>query len=416
MRLREKITDILLIASLIIFIFGSGYRLGEWKTKQKFSSTPVAENKNNRIDFSLFWETWNILEKKYIDKEKLDPKKMYYGAIKGMVAALGDPYTFFLTPEENKESKMDLEGKFYGIGAYLGLKDFKIVVIAPLKNSPAERSGLKAGDIILKVNGESTEGWSLAKAVKKIRGEKGTKVTLTILRNNTEKKITIIRDEIKVPSVELTIEKVQDYLKNTNAKPDKFAYIKLIQFGDNTNKEWDNAVKKIYPLWKQNKIKGIILDLRDNPGGYLLSAVYIAEDFLPRGALVVKQEYVHKPTKEYRVERKGRLIGIPLIVIVNKGSASASEILAGALQDHKAATLLGEKTFGKGSIQEKIDLSEGAGIHVTVAKWILPDGRWINHKGVTPDIKVKLNLKEGNTLSKKEDNQFKAAIEQLFKK
>ncbi len=417
-KIREKITTILLGLSLVVFLFGSGYRLGEWQAKQKSRIAPVFQQNPSpkNLDFSLFWETWNTLEKKYIDKSKLDPKKMYYGAIKGMVSSLGDPYTFFLTPEENKESKLDLQGKFYGIGAYLGLKDFKIVVIAPLKDSPAEKAGLKAGDIIVKVNGESTEGWSLPKAVKKIRGPKGTKVELTVLRNGKLKKISIIRDEINVPSVEFEIERAKKYLKEEEVKNQKFAYVKLIQFGDNTNREWDKTAEEIYKNWKQGKIKGLILDLRDNPGGYLLSAVHIAEEFLPKGKLIVKQQYVDRAPKLYASERDGRLIGIPLVILVNQGSASASEILAGALQDYKVATLVGEKTFGKGSVQEKIDLSQGAGLHVTVAKWILPDGRWINGKGIEPDIKVELKTKEGNTVTKENDNQLKTALEQLFKK
>lgn len=415
---KEKITTILVFLSFITLIFGVGYRLGEWQTRQKFKNTPIYnENSSQKnLDFSLFWEAWNILEKKYIDKDKLDPQKMYYGAIKGMVASLEDPYTFFLTPEENKESKLDLEGKFYGIGAYLGLKDYKIVVVAPLKDSPAEKAGLKAGDIILKVNGESTEGWTLQKAVKKIRGPKGTKVELTIAREDQTKTISIIRDEINVPSVEFSIENAGKYLEDEKLKNKKFAYVKLIQFGDNTNKEWDKTADEVYKKWKSGEIKGLILDLRDNPGGYLLSAVHIAEEFLSKGKLIVKQQYVDRSPKLYYSERNGKLIGIPLVILVNQGSASASEILAGALQDYKTATLVGEKTFGKGSVQEKIDLSRGAGIHVTVAKWILPDGRWINGKGIEPDIKIELKTENGNTITKEKDNQFKKAIEQLFNK
>ncbi len=409
-KIKKRITSILLFLSLCIFLFGTGYRLGEWRTKEKFKYTPVANNspqQQQSLDFSLFWETWNTLKQKYIDKSKLDEKKMYYGAIKGMVASLEDPYTFFLTPEENKESKLDLQGKFYGIGAYLGLKNFRIVVIAPLENSPAKKAGLKAGDIILKVNGESTEGWTLPKAVKKIRGPKGTKVTLTIQRGEEQKDITIIRDEIKVPSVEAEIKEYEGK---------KYAYVKIIQFGDNTNREWDKAVEKVKKAWEKREIKGLVLDLRNNPGGYLLSAVYIAEEFLPKNTLIVKQKYVNRPEKSYTSQREGRLIGIPTVILVNNGSASASEILAGALQDYKVATVVGEKTFGKGSVQEKIDLSEGAGIHVTVAKWILPDGRWLNGKGIEPDKKVELELEEGNTLTEENDNQLKAALEELFKK
>ncbi|MFN4212827.1 MAG: S41 family peptidase, partial [Microgenomates group bacterium] len=355
------------------------------------------------LDFSLFWDTWEKIEQKFIDKKKLDPKKMFYGAIKGMVASLDDPYTFFLTPEENKQSKQDLEGKFEGIGAQLGMKEGRIIVVAPLKNSPAEKSGVAAGDFINKVDGAPTKGWTLPQAVSKIRGPKGTKVTLTLERSGKEIEVTITRQEIKIPSIELSYEK------------SKVAYLKVNQFGETTNDEWDKAVIEVKKRWQKKEIKGLILDLRDNPGGYLEGSVYLASEFLPIGALVVKQESTDSLTKDYRVVRPGQLINIPLVILINKGSASASEILAGSLRDHKKATLVGEKTFGKGSVQEALDLKEGAGLHVTVAKWILPNGDWINSKGIEPDIKVENKIKEGETLTKKDDLQLEKAIEILIK-
>lgn len=403
--IKKNLTNIFFFLSLIIFIFGSGYRLGEYHERQKFSQrfnlTPTNNQNVNqsKIDFTLFWDVWDELEKKYIDKKKIEPKKMLYGAIKGMVSSLNDPYTVFLTPEENKRSKDDLQGKFEGIGAQLGLKDNRIIVIAPLKNSPAEKAGLRAGDFINKINNESTANMTLSEAVSKIRGKKGTKVVLTIERNKKEKTIEIVRDEINVPSVELNFEK------------DKIAYLKINQFGDYTPDEWDKAVKEI----RSREVKGVILDLRDNPGGYLEGAVYLASEFLPQGALIVKQKSTTYPNKEYRAERDGYLKDLPVVVLINKGSASASEILAGALRDHKRATLVGEKTFGKGSVQEALDLREGAGLHVTVAKWILPNGDWINGKGLEPQIKVENEIKEGNTLTRENDKQLEKAIELLLK-
>jgi carboxyl-terminal processing protease len=316
-----------------------------------------------------------------------------------MVASLNDPYTFFLTPEENQRSKNDLQGKFEGIGAQLGLKDNRVVVIAPLKNSPAEKAGLLAGDFINKINDQPTANMSLNDAVAKIRGKKGTKVKLTIERNGKEKEVEIIRDEINVPSIELSFEK------------GNIAYLKVNQFGDNTNDEWDKAVDQIL----EKKVKGIVLDLRDNPGGYLQGAVYLASEFLPQGSLIVKQESTTYFNKDYRSTRDGLLKNIPLVILINKGSASASEILAGALRDHKRATLVGEKTFGKGSVQEAIDLKEGAGLHLTVAKWILPNGEWINGHGIEPQIKIKNELKEGNTLSRENDKQLEKAFEILLR-
>jgi len=419
--IKKKTTNILLILSIAVFLFGSGYKIGEYKTARTKISRPnynilnaknpelnSKENPNN-LDFSLFWEVWNQVEKKFIDKKKLAPEKMLYGAIKGMVSSLDDPYTFFLTPDENKRSKDDLEGKFEGIGAQLGLKDSRIIIIAPLKNSPAESAGVKAGDFIAKVNNESTKNWTLYKAVTKIRGTKGTKVTLTLERDGKEVKAVITRDQINVPSVELSYEKSDKY-------PNKrVAYIKINQFGDLTNQEWDKAVKEITPKWKNSQIKGLIVDVRDNPGGFLNSSVYLASEFLPIGKVVVKQESSNDKTRVYNVERQGNLIGIPLIILINKGSASASEILAGSLRDHKAATLEGEKTFGKGSVQEALDLTDGAGLHVTIAKWILPNGDWINSKGIKPKIEVKNKIKKGNTLERKDDKQLEKAINILLK-
>jgi len=408
----NKVTRILLIVSLAVFLFGSGYKLGEYRTaiskverpSYNIVNAPVGGQKQNpkNIDFSLFWEVWDKVEQKFVDKQKLDPQKMFFGAIRGMVGSLEDSYTFFLTPEENKQSKDDLGGKFEGIGAQLGLKDNRIIVIAPLKKSPAESAGVKAGDIIIKVNNESTEKWTLPQAVAKIRGPKGTKVKLTVLRDEKELMFEIVRAEISVNSVELNFEK-------------QSAILKLIRFGDDTSNEWDRAVDEIVEKWRGRKISGLVLDLRDNPGGYLQGAVYVLSEFLPYGNLVVKQEYADGNSEKYVVNRKGKLIDIPLVVLMNKGSASASEIVAGALRDYKRAKLIGEKSFGKGSIQEALDLREGAGLHVTVAKWVLPRGDWINHKGIEPEIKVENELKEGNTLTRKDDLQLEKAIEEVLK-
>lgn len=416
---KANFTKIFLWFSIAIFLFGSGYKLGESKAYQqtfgKSSYRIINKNqdgaKSQNIDFSLFWDTWNTLEEKFIDRDKLDPRKMFYGALKGLAASPGDAYTFFLTPEENKQSKDDLGGKFEGIGAQLGLKNNQIIVIAPLKDSPAQRAGIKAGDVIVKVNGESTKNWTLPQAVSKIRGEKGTKVKLTLKRNNKEFTLDITRDQIRVISVELAIDQQQD-CKTTCPK---VAHIKLSQFGENTNEEWDKTVEEVQKQWAQKSIQGLVVDLRDNPGGFLESSVYVASEFLSPPKLVVKQESTSTENKDYTVRRDGKLLDIPLVVLVNKGSASASEILAGALQDYKRAVLVGEKSFGKGSVQEAIDLKDGSGLHVTVAKWILPSGRWINGKGVTPEIVVENKITDGNTLMRENDVQLEKAIEQVLK-
>ena len=405
----KKPANILFIVSVSFIIFGLGFNIGKNYNQNKFSSKisnfneTTQSNKPKNIDFSLFWSVWDQLDQKYVSKNKLNPQTMYYGAIKGMVATLEDPYTFFLTPDENKQSKDDLSGLFEGIGAQLGLKDGLIVIVAPLKKSPAERAGIVSGDIILKVNNNSIAGWTLQKAVSKIRGKKGTKVTLTIFREKQEKTYTIIRDSIKVPSTELE-------------SKSEVAVLTLNRFGEDTNEEWDNQIITIQNDWKSKKIKGLVLDVRDNPGGYLQGAIYIASEFLPLNTVVVKQEYKDKRNGEiFKVTRLGKLLDIPLVVLMNGGSASASEIVAGALRDHKRAKLIGIKSFGKGSIQEALDLNQGAGLHVTIARWVLPNGDWINGKGIKPDTFIENEKPDGkNTLTPEMDKQLDKAIKTIL--
>src|SRR3989339_889760 len=236
----SKLTNVLLVLSFIILIFGSGYKIGENKsrfTRLQTTTYPLQPN----VNFDLFWETWNKLQERYVDQKKVDPKEMYYGAIKGMVASIEDPYTFFLTPDENKQTKDDLGGKFEGIGAQLGLKNNRIVIIAPLKKSPAETAGVKPGDYINKVDGVTTIKWTLSQAVSKIRGPKNTKVKLTLERNNKEINVVIVRQQIIVSSVDLSFEK-------------NIAVLKVNQFGDNTNDEWNKAVREIEGKWSNKQI------------------------------------------------------------------------------------------------------------------------------------------------------------------
>lgn len=414
---KNNFTNLLLFISIGILLFGGGYRLGEYKTANSKIERPsynVLNTKTDKknVDFSLFWQTWDKLEQKYVDKKKIDPQKMVYSAIKGMVYALDDPYTFFLTPEENKQTKDDLGGKFEGIGAQLGLENNRIVIIAPLKNSPAEEAGVKRGDFIVKVNGESTKNWPLTQAVSKIRGPKNTKVKLALQRRELKEfDVEITRREINVPTLELSLETKKDCQQNCK----KVQVIKLNQFGDNTNEEWDKAVNEVKKNWKDGTIKGLVVDFRDNPGGYLDSAIYLASEFLPEGKIVVKQESTVQESRSYYVTRVGKLLDIPVVALINKGSASASEIVTGALRDYKRAKLIGEKSFGKGSVQEALDLKTGAGLHVTVAKWILPKGDWINSKGINPDITVTNSVDTNNTLKRENDAQLDRAINEILK-
>lgn len=411
----RKIRNIALLLALILVVGNVSYRLGQRNLnlsvpslKQVVVGTATPQDRD--VEFSLFWDVWGRLEKRYIDKGKLDPQKMVFGAISGMVAALGDPYTVFLPPKENEEYKQDLNGSFEGIGAQLGAKDDKIVVIAPLKGHPAENAGVLAGDWIVKVNDEETFGWTVPQAVTKIRGKKGTAVTLTLMREGREKplELSIVRDTIIVKSVEFEVKETG--VECNQAICPQVAHLKLIRFGDKTNDEWNEAVTQVrQKLAGKSTVSGVILDLRNNPGGYLQSSIYIAAEFLKRGVIVV-QENSDGTRETYSVNRVGSLLDVPLVVLINKGSASAAEIVAGALKDHKRAKLVGETTFGKGSIQTPEDLPDGSGVHITTARWILPEGEWIDGKGIKPDFEVK-NLEATDAA----DLQLERAIEELLK-
>jgi len=340
----------------VFFIFLAaflGYQYGRRESSFSFSRrnykasdfsyfSDFSEKNYKDLDFSLFWDVWKRLESYYLKKDSIVQERMYYGAIKGLVDSLGDPYTFFLSPGENKQAKDDLNGEFEGIGIQLGYNKDKLAVIAPLKGTPAEKEGIRAGDLILKIEEKDTAGINLSEAVSLIRGPKGTKIKLTILHTDSDKPIemTITRDTIIVPSVELDIDK------------DGVAVIKLTRFGDKTNEEWKETVEKI--LGNGKMIKGVILDLRNNPGGYLNGAVFIASEFLEKG-VVVQQEGSNGVRETFSVNRQGELTKIKLVVLVNKESASASE----------------------------------AGLHITTARWLLPKGRSIDKEGIKPDIEVK---------------------------
>jgi carboxyl-terminal processing protease len=413
---------------VVLITFFAGYFFGVTKINLDWQNYKPVLNVAGKepppgiinVDFNPFWTVWQSLQTNYYDKSKLDQQKMLNGAINGMVAALGDPFTLYLPPVQNTNFKQGLAGQFSGIGAELGTKDKNIIIIAPLDGSPAEKMGIKAGDIILKVDGQSTAGWDLSKAVSQIRGAKGTPVTLTVQHSdNKQADVTIIRDVITVKSVAMNIQSAKcdnngcknvskDSCSGSNCA--EFAYIRLSQFGDNTNQEWTSLVKGISDKISQDKnIKGVVFDLRNNPGGYLTDATFIASEFLPKGDLVVSEDNgtVKNPMN---ASRDGLLLTPKLIVLVNKGSASASEIVAGALRDHSRAILVGETSYGKGTVQQAQDLGDGAGLHVTIAKWLTPNGTWVNGKGLTPDVAVSLDPK-----NPAEDTQLEKAVFELLK-
>lgn len=411
---------IILIAGLIGYYVGINNVKVSWKNYKPsaFVINKEAPASVSNVDFSLFWNVWNRLESNYYDKTKLDPQKMLNGAITGMTESLGDPYTMYLPPKQNTNFKDGLAGQFSGIGAELGTKDKQIIVIAPLSGSPAEKAGVKAGDEILKVNGETTANWTLPFAVEKIRGPKGTSVVLTILHKDSDKPydINIIRDTITVKSVAGWIRKVREIesiksITGIKGEDKKIAYIRLSQFGDSTNNDWVSIISKFNLQMQADKnIKGLIIDVRNNPGGYLSDAVYISSEFLKQGTPVVLQENSQGARTTLSVMRRGIMYEIPLVVLMNKGSASASEIVSGALKDNKRAILVGETSFGKGTIQESTDLGNGAAVHITVAKWLTPNGTWVNGKGLRPDVEVKLDEKDPS-----HDVQLEKAILELVK-
>jgi carboxyl-terminal processing protease len=410
---------LLVIAGLTGYYFGVNSVSLSWKN-YKPSVTVVnkeAPTALSSVDFSTFWNVWGKLYANYYDKTKLDPTKMLNGAIEGMIASIGDPFTMYLPPVQNTNFKSSMAGQFFGIGAELGTKDNQIIVIAPLGGSPAEKAGIKAGDLVLKVDGVSTKDWTLPSTVDKIRGPKGTAVTLTILHKDSQTAIDIkiIRDVITVKSVEGWVKPVKE-ISAINAPKDstaKVVYVRLSQFGDATNADWVSVMNDVnLKMQGDNSVKGFVFDLRNNPGGYLTDAVFIASEFLPIGTKVVSEEPCTQDCV-LSVQRNGMLTdakATKVIILINGGSASASEIVSGALRDSKRAILVGDKSFGKGTIQEAEDLGNGAGLHITIAKWLTPSGTWVHGKGLVPDITVALDPKDPSR-----DTQLEKAVLELLK-
>ena len=382
----------LVIAFVLGFAFGSQKLKLNSQLKISKGNPPPSQN----ADYSLLWDALDLLNSKYVDRP-LDQQKLLDGAVSGMVAAAGDPYTVYFNPEQAKQFADQLKGTFDGIGAEVGIKNEQIVVVAPLDDSPAQKAGLLPGDEILEINGESTVNMTVDQAVDKIRGKSGTEVTLTILHpgKRSSQEIKITRAKIVVKSVKLEEKEV-----NGN----KVAIIKLSQFGDDTKGLFDQAVGKILASGD----KAIILDLRNDPGGYLDTAVSIASNWVDDGQVVVKEKDYKGDVKDYNASGVNRLKGIKTIVLVNGGSASASEILSGALQDYGLATLVGEKTFGKGSVQELTELKNNGELKVTIAKWLTPKDRAINKIGLDPDVKVELSAADAQA---DKDPQMDKALE-----
>ncbi len=350
-------------------------------------------------DLRLFWKVWRMLQEMYVDETAVNQENMTYGAIKGMVSSLNDPYTVYMTPSETKDFDQSLHGELEGIGAELTVQDQNLIVVSPLKNSPAEKAGLKPNDIIYKIDGVLTADMTLFDAIMKIRGEKGTGVILTILRQGVNEPFTvsIVRDTVNVESVSL------------EDKGDGIFYLEISQFNDVTEAEFDDKVEKLL----LNEPKGIIIDLRYNGGGYLDIAVDIMSDFFKGkvDAVTIKRRH-EKDNETLYTTGEARLADVPVVVLINKGTASASEILAGALQDYKRGFIIGQQSFGKGSVQEVDKLSDGSSLRYTIARWYTPKNQNIDKVGITPDMLVDLTQKD---YQENKDPQMDAALNYLKK-
>jgi carboxyl-terminal processing protease len=338
-----------------------------------YRSATAAGNDYESIE--LFTDVLAIVKKSYV--EEVDTKKLIYGAINGMLSSL-DPHSSFMPPETYKEMKIETKGTFGGLGIEISIKDGILTVISPIEDTPAFRAGIKASDQILKIDDKFTKDLTIMDAVKRMRGEKGTKVTLTIMREGFErpKEFALVRDIIQVKSVKF---------KNLD---EGYGYVRIAQFQEKTSDDLQKALASLNESSK-GKMKGLILDLRNDPGGLLDQAVKVSEAFLDEGKLVVYTEGREKDAQMRFVSRKGdKQANYPIVVLINSGSASASEIVAGALQDHKRAVVMGVQSFGKGSVQTIIPLSDNSGLRLTTARYFTPSGRSIQAKGITPDIVV----------------------------
>lgn len=385
-----------ILKSALIFFGGAlvGVALFAYLPKTKASSLVPDD-----VQLGKFWQIWNLMETKYpFDNEEPTSQKKVEGAIKGLVASYNDPFSHYFTPEESKSFHEEVAGSFSGIGAEVGNKDSVLTVISPLEGSPAQKAGLLAGDVILEINGTKSIDMTAEQAVKLIRGEKGTVVTLKISRNNSKAPIivSIVRDTVSVPTI-------KTYKKNG------VDTIELYQFNDQA---YSLFKKKIEEASLTNDSK-LIVDLRGNPGGYLESAIKIASLFLPAGDKIVEEKPAHDGADSL-VRRSYGYMEVPIdtkvVVLVDSGSASASEILAGALRDNKRATIMGQTSYGKGSVQELVDLEDGSALKVTVAKWYTPKGFSISKSGIKPDIEII----DSNPKDQK-DEQLDAAINYLNK-
>ncbi|PIR68607.1 hypothetical protein COU49_00065 [Candidatus Nomurabacteria bacterium CG10_big_fil_rev_8_21_14_0_10_35_16] len=387
---------------LIVLFFILGVYVGNNQRPEIDKVTSLINKETGvetQADFGPFWKAWNEINEKSPNAEKITDQERVYGAISGLVSSLDDPYSVFFSPDEAKAFQEEIAGNFTGVGMEIGVKNKTLTVVAPLKNTPAERAGILSGDQILQIDDTVTSGISVEEAVKLIRGERGTIVTLTIFREGFRepKEIKITRDIIEIPTLDEEL------------RPDGIFIIRLYSFSANATSLFSQAIQRFIA---SNSDK-LLLDLRGNPGGYLDAAVDISSWFLPGGKIVVTEDYgENQKSRVFRSRGYGGVKSdLKFVILINGGSASASEIVAGAMQDHKRATLVGTQSFGKGSVQEVVDITKNTLLKITVANWLTPNGHLIHEKGLTPDYKVEFTLKD---LDAKRDPQMDKAVELLL--
>lgn len=398
---------------LLAVVFGSGFFIGKISQPSIEQVEGLVSKELGQpadVDFSLFWDAWRVIEKKYVERLDLNRQEMVYGAISGLLKSLNDSHSVFMKPQESKKFLDDMSGSFEGIGAEIGIRKGILTIISPLENSPAQKAGLRAGDKIFKVDDTLTSDLTLDEAVDLIRGPKGEEVVLLVAREDLDetKEIRIIRDTIQIPiikSEQITLEIESEDEEGIIHRKD-IAYIQLYHFTENSASQFRKTVKEIL----KSDTKGLILDVRNNPGGYLEVAVDIASWFLPKGELVVAEDFGNGEKNEHRSRGYDGLENMPTVVLINEGSASASEILAGALRDIKGIQVVGQKSFGKGSVQQLEKLKGGSSIKITVAKWLTPSGISINDEGITPDIEVEMTIED---IDEGRDPQLSRALEIL---
>ena len=406
-RSESSIKKLVGILILVVSVFVTGFAVG--RVLEDNTGGVLKEIKgittSEDVNFDLFWDVWNTIEDGYVDEEKVDQQSMFYGSIKGMVGSINDSATVFLDPDETEEFNLSNEGKYFeGIGAELGYDDGSVIIVSPLEGSPAKEAGVRPGDVILKIDDyEVSSTDTIFDVVALIRGEAGTLVTLQVFRKGdfTPIDIEIERKEITVPS--MNWELVED---NTD-----IAVINLDRFTDSSYTVWANNWDILVEEIVDNGIEKIILDLRGNPGGYFDAAIYAADDFLSDGKMIAQQRDRNGNLDVYKATRGGRLFDQEVVVLVDAGSASASEILAGALQENDRAELVGEETYGKGTAQSVVDFNDGSSLHITILQWLLPDGEGLTKENpITPDIEVEYTDED---FINGDDTRFQEAVKML---